>query len=260
LKQIVNQKDNWNASLYDRKHSFVSYFGSELIDLLAPQKGERILDLGCGTGDLAKKLFDMGGSVIGIDKSENMIHNAQRKYPELSFIVQDVTNLAFTNELDAVFSNAALHWVKEPKLALQQIHKGLKENGRFVAEFGGKGNVQSFSDEIIHQIKEFGFEFHVENFPWYFPSIGEYTSLMEAVGFTVTFAHYFERPTILEGSNGFRNWIEMFGDSFFRDIPEDAQQKIIESAEQNLRKSLFNQENNSWLADYKRIRVMGLKN
>ncbi|WP_338448452.1 methyltransferase domain-containing protein [Niallia oryzisoli] len=251
--------DQWDANLYDNKHAFVSKLGSDLIDLLAPQKGEDILDLGCGTGDLAMKLFDFGANVTGVDQSENMIHTAKNKYPFIQFIVQDAVNLNYHHEFDAVFSNATLHWVKPPKQALQGIFNGLKHGGRFVAEFGAKGNVKTITDEIIKAIKRFGFEYKMEHFPWYYPSSGEYTSLMEEVGFEVVFAQLFERPTSLEGEYGLKNWIEMFGNSLFEGIPETSKREIITNVEQRLMPDLYNQEAQCWVADYKRIRVIGMK-
>ena len=119
-------------------------------------------------------------------------------------MVQDATDLDYHNEFDAVFSNATLHWVKPPIQALHCIFKSLKQGGRFVAEFGGKGNVQTITDEIIKQIKEAGFEFKKEQFPWFYPSIAEYSSLMEETGFRVTFAQHFDRPTPFGG----RYWIK----------------------------------------------------
>lgn len=251
--------DQWDANLYDSKHAFVSKLGSDLIDLLAPQKGEDILDLGCGTGDLAKKLSDFGATVTGVDQSENMIHNAKNKYPDIQFIVQDAVNLDYQYEFDAVFSNATLHWVKQPKQALQSIFNGLRHRGRFVAEFGGKGNVKTITNEMINEIKNFGFEYKMEHFPWYFPSIGEYTSLMEDVGFEVVFAQLFERPTSLKGENGLKNWFEMFGSSLFEGIPETVKTQIITNVEQRLIPAIYNQESQCWEADYRRIRVIGMK-
>ncbi|MEK3646118.1 class I SAM-dependent methyltransferase [Aeribacillus sp. FSL M8-0235] len=182
------KKDSWNAALYDAKHSFVSKFGEHLLDLLEPKKGERILDLGCGTGDLAWKLYELGVDVVGIDKSENMINQAKAKYPGLTFEVKDVLNLGYRNEFDAVFSNAVLHWIKPPKQALINIYQALKENGRFVAEFGGKGNVKTITDAIRNEFNQLGMNEKANQFPWYFPSIGEYSSLMEEAGFRVVFA------------------------------------------------------------------------
>lgn len=148
------RKDQWNPSLYDDKHSFVSAFGDSLVKVLAPKKGEKILDVGCGTGDLACQMADAGAKVVGIDSSEKMIAKAKEKYLHLSFYVKDVTQLDFHNEFDAVFSNAVLHWVRQPEKALTNIYNSLKKGGRFVAEFGGKGNVQTISQAIDTQIKK----------------------------------------------------------------------------------------------------------
>ncbi|WP_066056604.1 class I SAM-dependent methyltransferase [Robertmurraya korlensis] len=251
---ISNQTDQWNANLYDNNHSFVSNYGESLIDMLAPSKGERILDLGCGTGDLAKRLFDQGVQVIGVDKSNNMITQAVEKYPEIPFFVQDATELLFKSEFDAVFSNATLHWVKPPKQALQCIYNSLKTGGRFVAEFGGKGNVQTISDAIYNQL---GSDTNKTDFPWYYPSIGEYSSLLEEIGFKVTFAHHYDRPTPLEGPNGLSNWIKMFALSFFNGLDERKLEQVITKIENQLKPSIYN--GSKWIADYKRICVIAIK-
>lgn len=249
------KNESWNAALYDSQHSFVSVFGESLIELLAPQKGERILDLGCGTGDLAMYLFDCGVDVIGVDNSENMILQARSKYPNIHFSVKDATDLGYSEEFDAVFSNAVLHWVKPPEQALNSIYKSLKAEGRFVAEFGGKGNVQMITGAIIKEIGNAGFPFN--HFPWYYPSIAEYSSLMEKAGFRVTFAQHFDRPTKLDGDNGLKNWIDMFGSNLFTGIPVDKKDSIISKVERNLKEILY--QDGHWVADYKRIRVIGIK-
>ncbi|MBM7602323.1 trans-aconitate methyltransferase [Metabacillus crassostreae] len=258
MTKIQLSNDSWNARLYDSKHSFVSKLGNDLVDLLDPKEGERILDLGCGTGDLAKVLSDKRVKVIGVDKSENMIKQAKLKYPEIEFSVCDATELTYYEKFDAVFSNATLHWIKTPKIALECIFNSLKQNGRFIAEFGGKGNINLISDAIIKSMKEQGYEFNMERFPWYFPSIGEYTSLMEDVGFRVIFSHHFDRPTPLEDENGIKNWIHMFASDMFTGIPSDMKDLIISKVEYNLNNHLFKED--KWLADYKRIRVIGMKN
>lgn len=255
--KLSNMKDLWNANLYDVKHSFVSKYGDTLVELLKPKKGEKILDLGCGTGDLAKQLYDCEADMIGVDKSENMVTQARKKYPNIKFDICDATELCFHNEFDAVFSNATIHWIKKPQQALHCIFNSLKPGGRFIAEFGGKGNVQSITDEIRKQFKRLNLEFKDEQFPWYFPSIGEYTSLMEKVGFKVTFAQHFDRPTLLDGENGLSNWIEMFCMDIFKHVNEDNKTDMIKNAEINLRNILY--QDNHWIADYKRIRVVGVK-
>ena len=247
-------KNSWNANLYDSKHGFVSKYGYDLINLLAPKKGERILDLGCGTGDLAKILHDLGVEVVGADHSEAMVQQAKSKYPDIPFVVQNATNLEYNNEFDAVFSNAVLHWVKQPELALSGIFNSLKPGGRFVAEFGGKDNVQAITAAISSQLQDAGIKF---TFPWYYPSIGEYASLMEAAGFRVILAHHFDRPTPLDGDNGLRNWIDMFASSYFEDVTPGKKTVIIEKVEQQLKTEIYIE--GKWIADYKRLRVIGVK-
>ncbi len=253
----IIKKDSWNAGLYDTKHSFVSAFGEELIEWLNPLAGERILDLGCGTGDLADKLDKAGVSVMGVDNSTNMVEQAYRKYPHILFDVQDATSLSFKDEFDAVFSNAMLHWVKQPQKALQCIFQALKPGGRFVAEFGGKGNVKLIADEVILQLNRLGSEYTPHQFPWFFPSIGEYTSLMEEAGFRVILAQHFDRPTPLQGKDGLRNWIEMFAGSMLGGLSEETKDEILLNSEERLKNQLF--QDGVWMADYKRIRVLGIK-
>ncbi|UFT99270.1 methyltransferase domain-containing protein [Radiobacillus kanasensis] len=250
-------EDHWNASLYDRKHAFVSEYGNDLVTLLAPQKGEAILDVGCGTGDLANTLVELGVEVTGIDQSENMIQQASTKYPHIPFVVKNVLNLEFNNKFHAIFSNATLHWVKRPQVALNKMYNSLKTGGRFVAEFGGQGNVKLITDELINQLNLEGISYTDEQFPWYFPSIGEYSTLMEEAGFRVVFAQHFDRPTPLEGENGLRNWMDMFAGNLLASLTEDTRERIIFNVENKLKKDLY--KDGQWIADYKRLRVFGLK-
>ncbi|MDQ0216264.1 trans-aconitate methyltransferase [Oikeobacillus pervagus] len=250
--------DQWNPYLYDQKHAFVSKFGESLVDLLNPIKGESILDLGCGTGDLAFQISGQGVNITGVDQSSNMIEQAKRKYPDLAFHVCDAIQLQFVEKFDAFFSNATLHWIHPPEKALQNIYTSLKHGGRLVAEFGGKGNVQTITKELVLQFEKVGIPFPYESFPWYFPSIGEYTSLMEQVGFRVMFAQHFDRPTPLDGENGIQQWLQMFGGTMFENIQEDIKETIIQNVQQQLKNTPLYQDGH-WLADYKRIRVIGIK-
>ncbi|WP_156153564.1 class I SAM-dependent methyltransferase [Domibacillus robiginosus] len=243
----------WNAQLYDGKHEFVSKFGEDVVSLLAPKAGETILDLGCGTGDLSFSLFSKAVHVVGIDQSASMIEEAKQKYPDISFLVEDAHDLPFEEKFDAVFSNAALHWMKKPEQVLAQVFKSLKPGGRFVAEFGAKGNVMSISRAIIGQINNY--DYH--QYPWFFPSIGEYSSLMEQAGFHVAFAEHFERPTRLNGADGMRNWINMFGDVVMGTQTPEERERITAGAVAELKKEWFYEDH--WIADYWRIRVVGVK-
>ena len=258
-REKENCLDNkWNANLYDNKHQFVSKYGSDLIKLLAPKKGELILDLGCGTGDLTNEIYQSGSDIIGVDSSEEMIKKASNKYPNIKFKIMDAKELDFEKKFDGVFSNAVLHWIKSPEKVLQSIKNVLKQNGRFVAEFGGEGNVKLITDTIIDTIREHGYSFEDDDFPWYFPSIGQYATLMERIGFRVTYAIHFDRPTKLADSkDGLKDWIDMFGRNLLIKIPKKEQEKIIEEVEKELSQKLI--RNKNWFADYKRIRVIGIK-
>ena len=249
--------DQWNATLYDQNHAFVTNYGQSLLELLNPQTGEHILDVGCGTGDLADQIAQSGAQVYGIDASLNMIQQAKAKYPTLQFSHEDATQLTFSNAFDAVFSNATLHWIKEPQKVLKCLYLALKRDGRFVVEFGGKDNVKTITDEILLQFQKLGKPLTAEQFPWYFPSIGEYTTLLEQVGFDVLLAQHYDRPTPLVGNDGLKNWIEMFGGLFFEQLIEVEKQQLIEQVEQNLRSKLL--IDGEWIADYKRLRIVAVK-
>lgn len=259
LKQIkgIGKMEQWNEKLYDRNHQFVSNYGKDVVKLLAAKKGEKILDIGCGTGDLANELVKMGVQITGIDRSETMIEEAKKKYPTIPFFVKDILKLNYTSTFDAVFSNAVLHWVKQPKQALEEIYISLKSGGRFVAEFGGKDNVKKISQQIILEREKLNYSAANIDFPWYFPSIGEYTSLMEEVGFIVTYAEYIDRPTRLEGKDGLRNWLHMFSANFFADVSHDDRSTLIQNIETALANVMFKED--YWVADYKRIRVKAVK-
>lgn len=250
--------DFWCSTLYDESHGFVSNYGESILALLAPKKGERILDVGCGTGDLANEIAKSGSIIKGVDRSSNMVKQAQKKYPNLHFDTLDVYSMNYQDEFDAVFSNATLHWVTEPKKALEKIYQSLDTGGRIVAEFGGKDNVQQIRQTIQESYETIFPQKDSLMEPWYFPSIAEYTSLMEEVGFTVSYARYFSRPTPLDGENGLRNWIIMFAASMLAHLSEMEKSQLIHHIEGQLRPILY--QDNQWLADYCRIQVIGHKN
>ena len=146
----MSVKPQWNAALYDDKHSFVWKLAAGVLELLEPKPGERILDLGCGTGHLTAKIAEAGSCVVGVDRSPEMIDQARGRYPALRFEVMDARELSFNEAFDAVFSNATLHWIHEPELVIRGIAKLLGLGGRFVAELGGKGN----TGELIKALEE----------------------------------------------------------------------------------------------------------
>jgi trans-aconitate 2-methyltransferase len=217
------------------------------------------LDLGAGTGHLTQQLADAGANVIGLDNSLSMVQAAREKYPAIDFVHADAANFHFKEPFDAVFSNATLHWVTEAEQAVVCIGNALKTGGRFVAEFGGKGNVQYVAAAVRSAIKTATGQDVPHS--WYFPSISEYSSLLEQHGFEVNSAWLFDRPTPLDGEDGMKNWITMFGGGMFRGVAKDALPNVIARAEELLRAS--NQRDGSpagaWFADYRRIRVVAVK-
>jgi trans-aconitate methyltransferase len=246
---------SWDPALYQSAHAFVWKKASDLIELLDPKPGERVLDLGCGTGQLAAKIAERGATVVGIDRSAEMVEEARRNFPRLGFDVGDATTFTLAEPVDAVFSNATLHWVKPPEAAVERIWAALRPGGRFVAEFGGKRNVERIMHAIRHALREIaGVEFERIN-PWYYPSVAEYAGILERRGFEVTFATLFERPTPLEGGeHGLRNWVKMFGASMLENVLPERRDALFAAVEDHARPALF--RDGGWTADYVRLRVV----
>ncbi|MCO8252220.1 methyltransferase domain-containing protein [Haladaptatus sp. AB618] len=247
-------ENEWDTTDYDEGHSFVFEYGEGVVDLLEPKTGERVLDLGCGTGHLADRIASSGADVVGLDSSAEMISEARESYPECRFVHGDARDFSFSEPFDAVFSNAALHWVSEQDAVLDSITDTLRPDGRFVAELGGTGNVATILDAVRDVATDRGYD--IEN-PWYFPSVGEYTTNLEAHGFEVRYATLFDRPTELDGGpDGLSSWLEMFGDGLLAPVPDDEQRAVVSAVEDRLRDDLF--EDGTWTADYRRLRVVAV--
>ena len=248
----------WDTALYDQQHSYVWVYGADLLELLAPQPGERILDLGSGTGHLTAKVAASGAEVIGLDAAPSMVEEARKNYPDLQFVLANGTDFAFPDPFDAVFSNATLHWIKRAADAAACISRALKPGGRLVAEFGGKGNVKSIISALYAAREATGYPARPELNPWYFPTIGEYAAILEQHGLSVTSANLFYRPTPLDGGDsGLQNWIEMFANSFLIDIPADRHQEVTQHVERQLQETLY--RDGTWTVDYRRLRIVAIK-
>lgn len=250
---------DWKPELYDQKLGFVSNFGKDVVSQLQAQPGEVILDLGCGTGDLSYEIQKTGASVLGMDYSPSMIEQAQRKYPQFDFRVGNAADFSLDQKVDAVFSNAALHWIKDAEDVVACISNVLREGGRFVAEFGGKGNVDMIVQSIYKVLSEqYGIDAKKRN-PWFFPSIGQYSSLLESKGLRVTYAVHFDRPTPLEdGDNGLFHWLNgLAANEFFRDFTESKKVEAFQHICDAARPVLY--KDGTWFADYKRIRIVAVK-
>lgn len=243
----------WNADLYSKQHSFVWEAAGDLLGLLNPQPGERVLDLGCGTGQLTAKIAEAGAAVTGIDSSAAMLDQAREAHPGISWVLADARSFRFAEPFDAVFSNAVLHWVPEARAVAESVARALRPGGRFVAEFGGHGNVRAIVEAAITAGARQGVR--LEN-PWYYPRLGEYTHLLESVGLEVTFALLFDRPTRLtDPADGLRNWMRMFGGPFFVHLTDPA--RFLDDFVTEARPTLF--RDGEWWADYRRLRVTAIK-
>jgi trans-aconitate 2-methyltransferase len=245
-------KTRWDTDLYDEKHSFVWKHGAALLDLLAPRPGERILDLGCGTGHLAAKIAEAGAEVAGIDASAEMVAEARRLYPDLRFEVADAREFTCDRPFDGVFSNAVLHWISPPETVIARIRAALVPGGRFVAEFGGRGNVRSIMAALDAGSRAIGLG--PWEHPWYYPGIGEYAPLLERAGLEVTHATLFDRPTPLEGEAGLRDWVAMFAGELVGRVPSDDRDRFFQQVEEAARPALH--RDGRWSADYRRLRVV----
>jgi len=251
----VNAEPNseWNAELYEEKHSFVWKMAAGLVDLLEIKAGERILDIGCGTGHLTSQIATLGAKVVGVDRSAEMIEQARKQYPALQFEVMDAREIAFAEPFDAVFSNATMHWISEPERVIAGIAKVLRPRGRFVVEFGGKGNIAALMDAVERAWRKLG-KGAVPR-PWYYPSVAEYAGLLEKHELEVTYAMLFDRPTALEdGAQGLRNWLEMFGGVFLESVKPEEREGVISAVEREARVALFHDDH--WVMDYRRLRVV----
>jgi trans-aconitate methyltransferase len=245
----------WSPQLYEGQHSFVWKYGADLLPLLAPQAGELIIDLGCGTGHLTAQIAESGAKVVGVDRSPEMIGQARQNFPKLRFLLADIASFELPEPADAVFSNAALHWVTDAEAAACNIARALRPGGRFVAEFGGKRNVQMLLEALIQAAAERGLT--IRN-PWYFPSLGEYATLLERSGFEVRYGLHFDRFTPLEeGEDSLAGWFEMFGGTLLADVPRADRGALMERTEELARPHLHRE--GRWHVDYVRLRIAAIR-
>ncbi|MGA8270123.1 MAG: methyltransferase domain-containing protein, partial [Candidatus Sulfotelmatobacter sp.] len=182
--------------------------GQPVLDLLQPQPGERILDLGCGDGVLSEKLVALGARVIGVDNSPDMIAACG-----IDAKIMDARSLTFENEFDAVFSNAALHWVKDdPDAPIAGAFRGLVPGGRFVGELGGHGCVAAITVALTVALERRGIPDAASWIPWYCPTVDEYETRLRRAGFVPQSVQLIPRPTPLP--TGMRGWLETFANPF----------------------------------------------
>ena len=246
----MNAEQRWRAEEYEDKARFVFEEAEEILRWLDARPGERILDLGCGTGVIAEHLMQQGCRVVGLDLDADMLRAARAR--GVPVVQGSGERLAFEREFDAVFSNAALHWMRDNPVAVAEgVFRALRPGGRFVAEFGGHGNVAAVVTALRAVARRRGADESLAG-PWFFPTADEYRALLERAGFRVERIALVPRPTPLPGSMA--DWLRMFRGTFFDQFGEDAR-VVMAEVEDLLRPVLCDSQGN-WTVDYVRLRVL----
>ncbi len=243
--------ETWDTATYDRDFAFVAADGAELLDWLRARPGERILDLGCGTGVLAERILATGATVIGIDSDPAMVEAARRRLPQTEFRVADGHDFSVDEPVDAVFSNAALHWMPAAVEVLGCVSDALRIGGRLVAEMGGTGNVATVMAAVDEACREAGLP--ERTWPWFFPSPAQYAAMLEDAGLEIRELDFRDRPTKLAGEDGMTGWLRMFAGSVMADVPAEVVDRAVEIA----RPALW--RDGAWWADYRRLRFRAVK-
>lgn len=243
----MSRATSWNPETYSKNARFVSDLGEPLLILLDPKRGEMILDLGCGDGALTEKITVAASSVIGVDSSLAFLRAARAR--GLTVALMDAQQLSLKRQFDAVFSNAALHWMKRPNLVVEGVANCLKPGGRFVGEFGGKGNVEAIRAALHSALRTRGIDPWSAD-PWYYPSAEEYSGLLRQFGFTPRYIELIPRPTKLPGD--IRAWLEVFAQPFTNTVISTEKSKFLDEVRDRLEPTL--RKADGWYADYVRLR------
>lgn len=242
----------WDPQAYGRNGAFVHGLAGGVVEWLAAQRGERILDMGCGDGQLTERVGATGASVVGVDTSAEMVAAARSRgiaadeagaealpYPDAAF--------------DAVFSNAALHWVRDQDAMMDEVRRVLKPGGRFVAEMGGHGNIAAIRVGLMAVLARHGYG-NREDGVNYYPTAEAYASRLARHGFNVRRMALIPRPTALPES-GMAGWLRTFRRGVLDSLPETVRDAVVEETVALLAPALRDEEGN-WTGDYVRLRFI----
>ena len=240
----------WDPARYACFGRLFAEIATPMIDLLAPQPGERILDVGCGDGTLSERIAATGATVVAVDASADMVAAARDRGVDAR--VMDGQELRFEAEFDAVFSNAALHWMCRADAVVAGVRRALRPGGRLIAEFGGHGNISTVAEALYAALERHGGD-GSQVAPWYFPTAEDYAAKLEAHGFRVNDISLFARPTRLPGELG--DWLDNFAESFLGAAPAPERPTLKEEVTAELRPRLCDAAG-CWTLDYVRLRVV----
>jgi len=239
---------HWDPERYARNARFVADLGAPVVELLAPKPGERILDLGCGDGALTEKLATLGVVVFGVDASPEQVAAARARGLDAQVMRAEALEIDAT--FDAVFSNAALHWVKDADAVIAGVWRALRPGGRFVGEMGGAGNIAAIREALWRVLARRGIDADAID-PWYFPAPEEYRGRLEARGFVVRSIALIPRPTMLPGD--IAGWLDTFAEPFLTAVPPKDRGMVVGELREALAPRLVDADG-AWVADYVRLR------
>jgi trans-aconitate methyltransferase len=252
----MSELNVWDPQLYNDRAGFVTKAGEDLVELLAPRAGERVLDLGCGTGELTAAIAARGAAVTGLDFSDAMVETARARHPAPTFVAADAQGLTDRAAFDAVFSNAALHWMPRMEDVVAGVARALARPGRFVAELGGAGNTATVLRGLRAVLPTLG-EDPERHIPWTFPSPATYATLLERHGFRVRYLTHFDRPSRMAGEEGLRTWLALFSERLLHALG-DRRETFFARMEDACRPALYRNDADGprWDIDYVRLRFV----
>lgn len=228
------EQQRWDPESYKRWAAYVPELGRDLMGLLDPRPGERVLNLGCGEGTLTAHMATCGCSVLGVDRDAGFVKATRQR--GLSALQADARRLVGpqlpAGSFDAVFSNVVLHWIPEAAAVIanvrQALHRALGHHG-----------INAASRD-----------------PWFFPTAEAYRHLLEAHGFQVTAIQLFPRPTPLPGP--LSQWMDTFAAAFLDGLDQATRQAIVAQVSKGTASRLCSPDG-VWTVDYVRLRFRAVK-
>jgi SAM-dependent methyltransferase len=245
-------KQTWDPLGYGKNGKFVHGLASGVLEWLAAKPGERILDLGCGDGQLTHRIGANGVTMVGVDTSPEMVAAAR----SLGIVAMEASAeaLPFSDSaFDAVFSNATLHWVRDHDAMLDEVRRVLKPGGRFVAEMGGHGNIAAIRVAISSVMARHGYNDR-EDGANYYPTPESYAKRLIEHGFNVQQIAIIQRPTRLPES-GMKGWLGTFRRGLLDSFPQPLRETVVEEITDLLKPVLCDEEGD-WTAYYVRLRFI----